>query len=109
MLTLLLLTGLFADLPETTLAAVVIAAVAELVHAEAMRRLYRCVSGPLKEIYGPAARGRLCRRIGSPPRVSWVFDTLPGLFIGIGCVGRSARLQGLASARGRARARSRPP
>ena len=39
--TLLFLTGLFEDLPEATLAAVVIAAVIELVDIPALRRLYR--------------------------------------------------------------------
>ena len=82
-LTLLLLTGLFADLPETTLAAVVIAAVAELVDVGAMQRLYRCVSGPLKEIYGPAARADFVAALAALLGVM-VFDTLPGLFIGIG-------------------------
>jgi sulfate permease, SulP family len=82
-LTLLFLTGLFQYLPEATLAAVVIAAVVELVDISAMRRLYRCVSGPLKHIYGTAARAdfiaALCAGLGV-----MVFDTLPGLFIGIG-------------------------
>jgi sulfate permease, SulP family len=82
-LTLLLLTGLFEDLPETTLAAVVIAAVMELVDLRAMRRLYRCVSGPLKEIYGPAARADFLAALAALLGVM-IFDTLPGLFIGIG-------------------------
>jgi sulfate permease, SulP family len=82
-LTLLLLTGLFEDLPETVLAAVVIAAVVELVDLHAMRRLYRCVSGPLKQIYGPAARADFIAACAALLGVM-VFDTLPGLFIGIG-------------------------
>jgi sulfate permease, SulP family len=82
-LTLLLLTGLFEDLPETTLAAVVIAAVVELVDIGAMQRLYRCVSGPLKQIYGPAARADFLAASAALLGVM-VFDTLPGLFIGIG-------------------------
>ena len=82
-LTLLLLTGLFEDLPETTLAAVVIAAVVELVDVGAMQRLYRCVSGPLKAMYGPAARADFLAALAALLGVM-VFDTLPGLFIGIG-------------------------
>src|SRR5207342_1184067 len=41
LITLLFLTGLFEQLPEATLAAVVIAAVIELVDFPALRRLYR--------------------------------------------------------------------
>ena len=82
-ITLLLLTGLFEDLPETTLAAVVIVAVLELVDVGAMQRLYRCVSGPLKAMYGPAARADFIAASAALLGVM-VFDTLPGLFIGIG-------------------------
>jgi SulP family sulfate permease len=81
--TLLLLTGLFEDLPETTLAAVVIAAVIELIDVAALQRLYRLVTGPLKEIYGPAARADFMAAVAAALGVT-VFDTLPGLFIGIG-------------------------
>lgn len=59
--TLLLLTGLFEQLPETTLAAVVIAAVVELVDIAALRRLYRDLRDSL------ARRGigsRIARSIG---------------------------------------------
>ena len=52
--TLLFLTALFEDLPEATLAAVVIAAVIELVDVPALRRLYRIYSPRLA--VGPAAR-----------------------------------------------------
>ena len=82
-LTLLFLTGLFEDLPEATLAAVVIAAVLELVDVDALQRLYRCVTGPLKQVYGPAARADFMAAIAAGLGVM-VFDTLPGLFIGIG-------------------------
>ncbi|HET6510269.1 MAG TPA: SulP family inorganic anion transporter [Baekduia sp.] len=71
-LTLLLLTGLFEHLPEATLAAVVIAAVVELVDVEALRRLYELGSPPDFLASVAALLGVL------------VFDTLPGLFIGIG-------------------------
>ncbi len=82
-LTLLFLTGLFEQLPEATLAAVVIVAVADLVDLAAMVRLYRCVTGPLKDIYGPAARADFMAALAAGLGVM-VFDTLPGLFIGIG-------------------------
>jgi sulfate permease, SulP family len=82
-LTLLFLTGLFQYLPEATLAAVVVVAVAELVDIGAMLRLYRAVTGPLRNIYGTAARADFiaatCALLGV-----MIFDTLPGLFIGIG-------------------------
>ena len=60
-----------------------IAAVVELVDVRAMRRLYRCVSGPLKQIYGPAARADFLAACAALLGVI-IFDTLPGLFIGIG-------------------------
>ena len=81
-LTLLFLTGLFENLPEATLAAVVIAAVAELVDIEALRRLWRIYSEPLGDIYGPVARADLIAACAALAGVL-VFDTLPGLFIGI--------------------------
>ncbi|WP_445151525.1 SulP family inorganic anion transporter [Baekduia sp. Peel2402] len=71
-ITLLLLTGLFEHLPEATLAAVVIAAVIELVDIEALRRLQRLRVAPDFIAALAALFGVL------------VFDTLPGLFIGIG-------------------------
>jgi SulP family sulfate permease len=71
-LTLLLLTGLFEHLPEATLAAVVIAAVVELVDVAALRRLYALGSPP-----------DFLAAIAALLGVT-VFDTLPGLFIGIG-------------------------
>src|SRR5690606_23963430 len=55
-LTLLFLTGLFENLPEATLAGVVIAAVIELVDLDALRRLYRVWTARLGSIYGHAAR-----------------------------------------------------
>lgn len=71
-ITLLLLTGLFENLPEATLAAVVIAAVVELVDIGALRRLQRLRVAPDFVAALAALFGVL------------VFDTLPGLFIGIG-------------------------
>jgi high affinity sulfate transporter 1 len=79
-LTLLFLTALFEDLPEATLAAVVIAAVIELVDVPALRRLYRIYSPHLA--VGPAARADFIAALAAMLGVL-VFDTLPGLFIGI--------------------------
>jgi SulP family sulfate permease len=82
-LTLLLLTGLFEDLPEATLAAVVIAAVIELVDFPALRDLYRVYTRQLGRDYGFAARPDFIAALAAMFGVL-VFDTLPGLFIGIG-------------------------
>lgn len=81
-LTLLFLTGLFEDLPEATLAAVVIAAVIELVDIDALRRLYRIRSGALGSLYGPFARPDFIAALAAMLGVLF-FDTLPGLIIGI--------------------------
>jgi high affinity sulfate transporter 1 len=82
-LTLLFLTGLFEDLPEAVLAAVVIAAVVELVDIASLRRLYRVWTGPLGRIYRHATRVDFIAALAALLGVL-VFDTLPGLFIGIG-------------------------
>lgn len=82
MLTLLFLTGLFEQLPEATLAAVVIAAVIELVDLRALIELHRVWSKRLGEAYGPAARPDFIAAVAAMLGVL-VFDTLPGLFIGI--------------------------
>jgi high affinity sulfate transporter 1 len=81
-LTLLLLTGLFEDLADATLAAVVIAAVIELVDVAALRALYRVSSSRLAHDYGFAARPDFIAALAAMLGVL-VFDTLPGLFIGI--------------------------
>lgn len=81
-LTLLLLTGLFENLPEATLGAVVIAAVIELVDYAALRRLSDVWTKRLGAIYGPAARADLYAAVAALLGVL-LFDTLPGLFIGI--------------------------
>ncbi|MEU4711000.1 SulP family inorganic anion transporter [Nocardia salmonicida] len=81
--TLLFLTGLFENLPEATLAAVVIAAVIELVDIAALRRLYRVWTHMLASIYGRAARADFLAAMAAMLGVL-VFDTLPGLLIGIG-------------------------
>jgi high affinity sulfate transporter 1 len=81
-ITLLFLTGLFQDLPEATLGAVVIAALIELVDIAALRRLYLSSTPRLARIYGPAARTDFIAALAALGGVL-VFDTLPGLFIGI--------------------------
>ena len=81
-LTLLFLTGLFEDLPEATLGAVVIAALIELVDISALRALYRAYTERLGQIYGPAARADFIAAVAAMLGVL-IFDTLPGLFIGI--------------------------
>ncbi|NEW45781.1 SulP family inorganic anion transporter [Nocardia cyriacigeorgica] len=81
--TLLFLTGLFENLPEATLAGVVIAAVIELVDIDALRRLYRVWTTRLGSIYGHAARADFAAAVAAMAGVL-IFDTLPGLIIGIG-------------------------
>lgn len=81
-LTLLFLTGLFQELPEATLSAVVIAAVIELIDFAALRRLYRVWTVRLGSIYGHAARADFAAAVAAMLGVL-VFDTLPGLVIGI--------------------------
>ena len=80
--TLLFLTGLFEDLPEATLAAVVIAAVIELVDVQSLVRLYRIFYGPVGRRFGLVVRPDFVAAIAAMLGVL-VFDTLPGLFIGI--------------------------
>lgn len=80
--TLLFLTGLFEQLPEATLAAVVIAAVIELVDFGALVALHRVWSARLGDAYGAAARPDFLAAVAALLGVL-VFDTLPGLFIGI--------------------------
>ncbi len=81
--TLLFLTGLFEKLPEATLAGVVIAAVIELVDIAALRRLYHVWTERLGKIYGRAARADFTAALAAMAGVL-LFDTLPGLLIGIG-------------------------
>ena len=81
-LTLLFLTGLFEALPEATLAGVVIAALIELVDIPPLVALYRVYTERLGEAYGVAARPDFIAAIAALLGVT-VFDTLPGLFIGI--------------------------
>jgi high affinity sulfate transporter 1 len=81
-ITLLFLTALFENLPEATLAAVVIAAVIELVNIPSLVRLYRVWTGQLGGIYGWAARADFIAALAALLGVLF-FDILPGLFIGI--------------------------
>jgi sulfate permease, SulP family len=80
--TLLFLTGLFEDLPEATLAAVVIASLIELVDIRSLVNLYRAHTRGLGHIYGFAARPDFIAAVAATLGVL-VFDTLPGLLIGI--------------------------
>jgi MFS superfamily sulfate permease-like transporter len=81
-ITLLFLTSLFEDLPEAMLAAVVVAAVVELVDIRALRSFYGLYSRRLGRIYGAAARPDFIAAVAAMLGVL-VFDTLPGLVIGI--------------------------
>jgi SulP family sulfate permease len=81
-ITLLFLTGLFEELPEATLAAVVIAAVIELVDIAALRGFYAMYTRRLGHIYGPAARPDFIAAVAAMLGVL-LFETLPGLVIGI--------------------------
>jgi SulP family sulfate permease len=81
--TLLFLTGLFEELPEASLAAIVIAAVIELVDLAALRRLWRAGAGPLVAVARYTRRADFLAAVGALVGVL-VFDTLPGLVIGIG-------------------------
>lgn len=81
--TLLFLTGLFEQLPEATLAGVVIAAVWELVDVRSLQRLYRLSTEPLARLTGLAARPDFLAAMAAMLGVL-IFETLPGLFIGIG-------------------------
>ena len=81
--TLLFLTGLFEELPDTVLAAVVIVAVAELVDVRAFLALFRVWSTRLQGTYGLAARADFAAAVAAAVGVL-VLDTLPGLVLGIG-------------------------
>jgi high affinity sulfate transporter 1 len=80
--TLLFLTGLFEELPEATLAAVVIAALVELVDVRALVALYRFHARGAGRAFAIAARPDFVAALAALLGVL-VFDTLPGLFIGI--------------------------
>jgi len=81
-MTLLFLTGLFSNLPEATLAAVVVAAVTKLVDFRALRKYARLTTPSLRRLYGVAAYADFLAAMSAMVGVL-VFDILPGLFIGI--------------------------
>jgi sulfate permease, SulP family len=81
-LTLLFLTGLFEKLPDATLAAIVIAAVIELVDVTALRRLWRVSTGPLVAVTPYTRRADFIGAVAALLGVL-VLDTLPGLVIGV--------------------------
>jgi MFS superfamily sulfate permease-like transporter len=80
--TLLFLTGLFERLPEATLAAIVVAALIELVDIRSLRDFYRATTSNLGRVYGAAARADFIAAVAALLGVL-IFDTLPGLIIGI--------------------------
>jgi anti-anti-sigma factor len=80
--TLLTMTGLFQRLPQATLAAVVVAAVIELIDLPALAALYRVYTRRLGRYYGVTARPDFIATVAALAGVL-IFDTLPGLFIGV--------------------------
>ena len=82
-LALLFLTGLFEDLPEATLAAVVIAAVGELVDVHGLVDLYETYTKRLGRQFGWVARPDFLAAVATLLGVT-MLGTLPGLFVGIG-------------------------
>ena len=82
MLTLLFLTGYFESLPVATLAAVVIAALVDLIDFSALRDFYRVYSSRLGRAYGFAARADFIAAVAAMLGVM-IFGTLAGLFIGV--------------------------
>jgi high affinity sulfate transporter 1 len=81
-ITLLFLTALFEPLPDATLAAIVIAALVELVDIRSLIGYSRLTSTRLGRVYGAAARPDFIAAAAALCGVL-LFDTLPGLFIGI--------------------------
>ena len=81
--TLLFLTGLFDDLPQATLAAVVLTAVAQLVDVRALVELYHTYTKRLGRQFGWVARPDFIAAVAALLGVT-IFGTLPGLFIGVG-------------------------
>jgi len=80
--TLLFLTAPFEQLPQATLAAVVIAAVIQLVDITGFRQFYGFYSKTEGHLYGLAARPDFLASLAAVFGVL-VFGILPGLFIGI--------------------------
>ena len=82
LITLLFLTGPFENLPEATLAAIVVAAVIELVDVASMRRLWRVRTSRLASVYRVTSRADFFAALAALLGVL-LFETLPGLVIGI--------------------------
>jgi sulfate permease, SulP family len=81
-LTLFLLTGFFERLPLATLAAVVIAALVELIDFSTLRDYYRVYTKRLGRAYGFAARADFIAAVTAMLGVM-VFGVLAGLFTGV--------------------------
>ena len=79
---LVLLTGLFEELPEATLGAVVIAAVIQLVDFRRLGAYYRASTSRIQSAYGLAARTDFIAAVATVAGVL-VFGILPGLAIGL--------------------------
>lgn len=82
LLTLLFLTPVFESLPEAVLAAVVIAAVLDLVDVRGLVRLFRLGTPAQRRLYGGAVRHDFWAAIATTAGVL-LLDTLPGLVIGV--------------------------
>jgi high affinity sulfate transporter 1 len=82
MLTLLFLTGFFESLPVATLAAIVIAALIDLIDLAALRDFYRVYSSRLGRAYGFAARADFIGAVAAMLGVM-IFGVLAGLFTGV--------------------------
>jgi SulP family sulfate permease len=94
-LTLLFLTGLFEKLPEAVLAAIVIAAVIELIDFKALKHLWKVQNGRIAKAYQLTARVDFVAALAALLGVL-LFDTLPGLILGIAIslallIGRTSR------------------
>jgi sulfate permease, SulP family len=83
LLTLLFLTGLFESLPEAALAAIVIAALVDMVDFASLRRLWRVRSGRVVHGFQLTARTDFVAAAAALAGVL-LFDSLPGLVIGVG-------------------------
>ena len=77
-----LATPLFEPLPEAALAAIVIAAVVELVDVAALRRLWALAGATGRRLYGNVARYDAYAALAALAGVL-VLDTLPGLLLGV--------------------------
>lgn len=81
--TLLALTDLFEDLPEATLAAVVIGAVVDLIDLPSLARFYRTFAGRSAAPFSLAVRPDFVAAVAALVGVL-ILGVLPGLFVGVG-------------------------